>query len=271
MARNSKVAALRAEAKRLERNATKKMSRLRNGANGVKVELKGTQYDLRKGASTISSMRSRDLEVHIRRLTEFNNRRSRFIGTDRGVAGPEIANRLFSAQTKLNNQRKAMLEKYGNIKVALSDETIAQSWAKREPAQRHMADPTSNNPFREVDKRGMKYKTPEAIIKMAELFEKKVKPEHQAEERQSNRVTLDKMLDMVNAEELKQMVKQMTDEQFDLMWSDPDFMANQGFVYAQIAGREPGVMDKDMLETFEDSIENGIWESTQIAKWALSQ
>lgn len=117
----------------------------------------------------------------------------------------------------------------------------------------------------------MKYKTPDAIIKMAELFEKKVKPEHQAEERQNNRVTLDKMLDMVNAEELKRIVHTLNDEQFDLMWNDPDFMANQGFVYAQITGRETGVMDKDMLETFEDSIENGIWESLEIAKWALSK
>lgn len=268
MARNEQLRALREQAKKLERNAGKKMSRLRNSDRPV--ELAGTKFDVRKGAKNISSMRTRDLQVHIRRLTEFNSRKSRYMATESGPAGPEQVNKFMRAQNRLNRQRKANLEKYGKLKTALGDETIGQKWAKLEPAQRHMADPSANNPFREVDKLGIKYKTPEALIKMAEKFEKQSDPKYRDQERIENRRTLEKILDVIPSKELEFYVQQMTDEQFDLMWFDPDFMNNQGLMYAQAIGYDKGELTAGQLEAFEDTINAGLEESLLIAKWALS-
>lgn len=243
------------------------MSRLRNSDNAV--ELSGTRFDVRRGAADVSSMRSRDLEVHIKRLSDFNSRTSRYMTTEEGVAGPDVVNRFLKSQRALNKQRAAKMEKYGDIKVADSDETIKEKWGVREVAQRRMSDPAVNNPFREVDKLGIKYRTPDAIAKMAAKFEAQAHPDYDDATRVKNRETLDKMLERVDEPDLQILADHMTNEQFDLMWFNPDFMTGQGLLYAQVVGRDAGTSDPGAIEAMEQIIETEMRDAIVIANWAI--
>lgn len=267
MARNDRINALRETAKRMERNAGKKMSRLRNSARPV--ELSGTKFDVRRG-SDISRMRSRDLERHIGKLQEFNSRKSRFMGTDAGPAGPNVVNPFLRAQRAVNKQREANLDKFGDIKMPNSDENLRQKWGVSDAAQRRMSDPSANNPFRPVDKVGIRYRTPDAIAKMTQKFEHDVEPGTEDEKREKHRETLSKILAKVDMPELEKRVGWLTDEQFDLMWYNPDFMTGQGLVYAQTIGRDKGELSAAQLEVFDQILEAEQEEALDIVNWALN-
>lgn len=278
MARNDRVNALREQARKLERNAGKKISRLRNSENPV--ELSGTQFDVRRGAGNLSTMRSRDLERHINRLSEFNSRKSRFMQTETGPAGPDVVNKFLKAQNKVNRDRRAKMDQFGDVKMPNSDENMRQKWAVKEVAQRRMSDPSANNPFREVDKLGIKYATPDAIARMADKFERQARPNYGNEERERNRQTLDKILARVHMPELEALVHNqydeegnlihsMSDEAFDLMWFNPDFMTGQGLIYAQTIARDKGEMSAGQIEVMDQTLETETSEAITIAQWAI--
>lgn len=241
------------------------MSRLR----GSGVELSGTKFDQRRGAGDVKKMRSRDLEVHIRRLGEFNNRTSRYMQTDSGPAGPETVNPFLKAQRAVNKGRREKMERYGDIKSPISDENMRQRWGVYEKTQRRMNDPAHNNPFREVDRKGIKYRTPNAIQKMTDSFEAQLDPEFEDNRRDDNRETLAKMLNIIGDVGLSNIATFLTDDQFDLLWFNPDFMTGQGFVYSQVEGRDKDNMTKGDIEAMDLRIENETEEATKLVRWAL--
>lgn len=268
MAKNERIGQLRETAKRLERNATRKMSRLRHGRNPV--ELTGSKFDYRKGAKSIDTMRSRDLQSHIKRLQGFNNRTARFMPTAEGIAGPKEVNRYEKAKRAVNRKREKLAEKFGDRPVAGGVETYKERFAMREAAQRRMSDPAVNNPFRKIEDGGIKFATPEALLKMAKKFENESRPEFDRERTWKNKVTLAKILQVVDHPELSELVfgkldpddeyeylvEPMTDEQFDLMWFDPDFMAGEGWLYAQAMGKiNNKTMSEKQMAAFEDQVE----------------
>lgn len=241
------------------------MSRLR----GRGVELSGTKFDQRRGAGDVSKMRSRDLEVHIRRLADFNKRTSRYMQTNEGPAGPEVVNPFLKAQRAVNKGRREKMEQYGDIKSPISDENMRQRWGVYDKTQRRMNDPAHNNPFREVDREGIKYRTPKAIQKMTESFERQLDPEFEDQRRNDNRETLAKMMDFIGNDELADLTANMSDEQFDLLWFNPDFMTGQGFVYSQVEARNNKSMSPDDIESMDLRIENETEEAMKIVRWAL--
>ena len=254
MAKNDRIGQLRETAKRLERNATRKMSRLRHGR--TPVELTGSKFDYRKGAKTIDTMRSRDLQSHIKRLQGFNSRTARFMPTAEGIAGPKEVNRYEKAKRAVNRKREKLAEKFGDRPTAGGVETYKERFAMREAAQRRMSDPSVNNPFRKIEDGGIKFATPEALLKMAKKFENESRPEFDRERTLKNRDTLEKILDIVDQEELRDLARNMTDEQFDLMWFDPDFMAGEGWLYAQAMGKiNNKTMSEKQMAAFEDQVD----------------
>lgn len=254
MAKNPRISQLRAEAKRLERNASRKMSRVRNSSNPV--ELTGSKFDYRKGVKSIDTMRSRDLQVHIKRLQGFNSRTARFMPTAEGIAGPNEVNRYEKAKRALNRKREKLSEKFGGRKTSTGVETYNERFAVVEAKQRRMSDPAVNNPFRKIEDGGIKFATPNAILKMAEKFENESRPEFDRERTMKNRDVLEKILDIVDQEELRDLARNMTDEQFDLMWFDPDFMAGEGWLYAQAMGKiNNKTMSEKQMAAFEDQVD----------------
>lgn len=285
MAKNDRIGQLRETAKRLERNATRKMSRLRHGR--TPVELTGSKFDYRKGAKTIDTMRSRDLQTHIKRLQGFNNRTARFMPTAEGIAGPNEVNRYEKAKRAVNRKREKLSEKFGDRPVASGDETYKERFAVTESKQRRMSDPAVNNPFRTIEDGGIKFATPKAILKMAEKFERESRPEFDRERTLKNRETLEKILDIVDQPELHELVfgkpdpdnegeylvEPMTDEQFDLMWFDPEFMAGEGWLYAQAMGKtkKKHSMSDNQMMVFEDQVEIEKELAYEIAQHAAKQ
>ena len=265
-----RIGQLRAEAKRLERNATRKMSRIRNSS--TPVELTGSQFDYRKGAKTIDTMRSRDLQVHVKRLQGFNSRTARFMPTAEGIAGPTEVNRYQKAKRALNRKRDALADKFGNRKVASGVETYKERFAVTEAKQRRMSDPAVNNPFRKIEDGGINFATPKALLRMAEKFENETRPEFDRERTLSNRATLDKILDIVDHEEMRALAHGLTDEQFDLMWFDPEFMAGEGWLYAQAMGKiNNKTMSEKQMAAFEDQVEIEKELALEIAQHAAKQ
>lgn len=247
------------------------MSRIRN-AKSNPVELTGSQYDYRKGAKTIDTMRSRDLQVHIKRLQNFNNRTSRFMPTAEGIAGPKEVNRFQKAKRAVNRSREKFAEKYGDRLTPSGAETYKQRFAVREAAQRRMANPSLNNPFRKIEDGGIMFSTPEALNRMAEKFERESRPEYEQERTAKNRETLNKILDIVDQEELRDLANSLTDEQFDLMWFNPDFMEGEGWLYAQAMGKiNNTTMSEKQMAAFEDQVETEKEIAIGIARHAAKQ
>lgn len=272
MRNKERLEKLRAEALRLERNAGRKMSRIRN-RDIQPVELAGSKYDARKGASKVRGMRTRDLEVHIRRLESFNKSGTGYIATGEGIAGPEIVDRYRRARARVNRKREKMLEKYGDLPTSNKAETYSQVFGKTEAKIRKMSDPAVNNPFRKIEDANIQFAGPKALERMAEKFEFESSDGYDAERTAKNRETLQKIIDVLDQAELQTVVDGMTDEQFDLMWFDPAFMQGEGLAYAVAMGtlgKKGEEMSDRQRQAFEDAAETDKERSLEIARRAAT-
>lgn len=91
MAKNDDVKALRAEVKRLQRNAGKKLARLR--AKGIKNT---HTIDPRKETALVNRYNTTQLKTQLERLGKFNSRSNQFVPGVRGVALPAAGGRVIS-------------------------------------------------------------------------------------------------------------------------------------------------------------------------------
>ena len=127
---------LRAEAKRLQRNAGNKISRLES--KGIRA--RGSEFDPRIASKRIDGMNSRQLNSHIRRLNSFNARSNQFVSVGDSKPLPLAEWRAYKkAEAAHNRMVQARIDQVGKIGSPESMMTLEQRLAMRTPSIPTMA------------------------------------------------------------------------------------------------------------------------------------
>ena len=124
MARNSRLDALRAEARKSHRATTQKISRLKS-SNGV--EITGSKYDQRVDPQILKRYNARQLEAYIRRMKSFTDRKVQFVpGAYNKPLPRQKWEQLKSEEAKQNAQIQSDFERVANIFLPHKNMTIQQ-------------------------------------------------------------------------------------------------------------------------------------------------
>lgn len=259
---SERVQQLRATVLRAERNATSKASRLT--ARGADV--RGTSFDPRKGSKAINRMNTSQLEAHLGRLNTFNARATRFVGTAEGPVGGKVANEYFTALRKRNAISSQNLSRYGDLKPPHSAETLNQAFAKTDVAQRRMANPTADSPFRKLDSIGVLFKNMKSLMKVTDTINKQTNEIKSGKRTEDLRDEVSKLLDSVPMPEYEAFVGSMDNEAFNLMMNVREVMDNLASDYGLV---QSGLSVNN--SAFQDAIREHEVRALEIAEWAVKE
>ena len=252
----------RAEVLRLQRNAGKKISRVK-GKQGAVVA--GSEYDPRRALSDISTMRGRDLDAMIRRLTRFNSRDTQFVAGHEGVPMPRTDWRAYvAAQEGLNAKKKREHDSVKDIPMPLGDETIGQRTAKMTPDHAGAGNPAVN-PFRPVNRLPGDITGTAKLKALTKKLRKQQGSKWDAEEHIATRNIFRDMIDKIGAPELAAAVGALSPKQFMVMWHYTSFASDLSRWY-EVAKE---LVDDGEKEWYDDSLADAfdnIWGHVRWAK-----
>ena len=255
------IAALRAEAIRKHRNATRKISRLRANRD---VELAGTQFDPRRSLSKVRKYNSRQLKVYVAELEKFTSRDVSFV---RGSKGRVLSGQLWKeyqkAERKLHAVFQSQFDRYKSLKLPNSDENIEQRMYKMRPQHRAMADLAVHSMFDPTKRSSRGMMSDEAIKRLTKETIAKTAPEYISKRVASEREQAAHMLDIVGDEELARKISDLSDEQFLVMFEYTGFAASLSLNY------EIAMMATMKRQAWHDRIANDQLDNArEYARWA---
>jgi hypothetical protein len=208
---------LRAEARRLHANATKKVSRMKR-INGIAIS--GTDLDPRKPRAEINSMTSRQLTAYHAKLQKFNARTTGYVPSEGGA----IPRSQWSEYKRLEARHNKRVQVYEamtkDIGLPGQDMTIGQRRATM-PADRVKAFSTATNkPLTRFERQSKGINGPKALQKLIAQMNGKLTPDYVQNTVKEQRKQYERMLEIIGDQELIEKSKQMTDGQFNLAWNE---------------------------------------------------
>jgi hypothetical protein len=231
---NSRLAAQRAEVLRLQRNAGKKISRIKS--QGVVVA--GTEFDVRKDRKLIAGYNEKQLAALAARLTSFNSRTMQFVPDREARPVPRTEWKKFKAAEQFLNTKKAReLASVADMKMPIGDSTVGQRTAQM-TADHAWAGNPAVNPFRPSNKLPTDIVSRRALKKLTKNLQKRQNAKYDDKEHRQNRKIYKKMFDDAGASDLAKRINKLTPKQFMFMWHYTGFVeaAKKKYVLKQLMG-----------------------------------
>ena len=250
---------LRAEARRLQKRSTDKVSRLKS--RGVVVA--GTEYDPRVPAADISSMTRRQVNAYMKRLSAFNDRGTQFVPGRRGAPIPRDVWVSFErAQQAVNIRADKALSRRGALVEPVRNVPVSQYVDSRDRGsfslQRQMGAGIGNMPYPRSAMSSRDFESADSVRKFDRAMRGKLAPAYFRKKIASQRSSAYAMYEQVGQYGTADMLRSLTDEQFDTAWNFTSLPETAKFVYeAELNGFD---VDYDTMNS----------EAGELILWARS-
>lgn len=210
---------LRSEVKHLEMLSKRKARRM--GVKGIDAT-KVNEWALREGAK-IHRYTRKQLESYAKQLREFNSRQTAYVRLGGGdVVSAAKWREYKAAERRVRRQRKRLYDQISNHTTPYGL-TVAERAKLTRPAQRGKGD-TNHHLLSLPNRSPEAIRTIKALEELTAHAEKVSGRQYRAKLRQGRRQNIQKMLTYVGLDDLQEDVEQLTDKQFDYLWT-----ASQGF------------------------------------------
>lgn len=254
---NSSLAGKRARAADLERRVSRKISRIKSKTGAI---VANTEFDPRKGAGKVQTMRTRDVESHIRKLEKTLSRATQFVAGVRGAPLPRKAfNAYKTGEQALTGKAEADIARFANERLpGPGTETIGQRQAKirtKHPTAMNKGYiPPERQPFNIKDIESLKKLTKSNAKRMTKKF---AKAEHERA-----KVEFGKMVEVFKNEKLTKDVTSLSSGQFDMLWNLTRFADAMSLSYHHIKAKF-----SDDEQVPESVLKDQIEEATSLVAW----
>lgn len=254
MAKNPRLDQLRAEVAIRAQAASRKVSRLK--ANGVLVA--GTEYDPRRPTARTTRYTERQLRSYLNELNTFVSRQTRFVGLSEGAPVP--AAEWFRA-TKTAREYNAIVDAHRN---AFKDVFVPQKGQTIEDFDHDMrsksyaAGRASHKPLDYKELVPERIASAEALKEIENGLRKKLEPGYLEGRISAAREELSKMLDVIGAHKLQPLADELSDYQFNVLWSELDLADSVSGMYETVKNHNVAFF-QTMDEKFDDVKEMMEW------------
>lgn len=255
---------LRREVRKRHAAATAKVSRLRNDKG---VEVGGTKYDPRRDPANIKRYTRQQLNSYLNQLNGFTARTNGFVAGSEGAPIPIATWRKYKSQeTRYNAKGRRRFQGVADIKLHGQDMTLAQRQDMMRPNIIRAGGEASNRPFAPVERKPSQIRDVEALNKLIRSFNKKNSRGYLSGYIRKQRQQAKQLVDGIGVSGLNDLLKNLTDDQFDTLFNETSFASDAGSRYGlmQLAkqGKKSGAHDA-VMETAENDLLEQI-------KWAAS-
>lgn len=252
---------LRALAKARQRAVGNKISRLRSQHN---VEVGGSKHDPRRKVENIDRYNAPQLRAHLARLDAFMSRKTQFVpDAHRRPIDAADWRRLVKAKEKVDRMESGTYEKMKDVYIPESGMTVGQRKAATTADHPRAGQPRKAG-YRPTKLSSRSITSARALKKLIRDYERKGSPEHFERRRNNWRKGVKKMADLMGLPELWDDVKNLTNDQFDLLW---------GFTNFATAVDLPYLMRKLLLSSKEKAfhsevVDQHLAEARRLLDWA---
>lgn len=264
MASKDELDRLRREAFARHKAATDKVSRL-NRQRGVR--LSGTKQDPRRARSNINRYTAKQLKSYIGELNQFVSRSTQYVpdAHKRPVPGT-----LWQQYKALEKRYNAKVEKefrnVADVHVPSQNMTVAERMAMMTPTHRHMADQAVNSPYDPPIRKPSNVASEKGLKRLIKDMQDRLKPSHANKLRSGAYGVLDEMSRTLNRSDIAAKAKELTPEQFDVLWNYTSFPDRLSLGYDQALKMLSG---KDKPYTSQ-VLELAIDEAESMVEWAAN-
>lgn len=257
------IAELRTEARRLQRRANNKVSRLE--ANNVKIRF--TEFDPRRDLKRIDKYNRKQLEAYNNTLRSFNSRRNSFVSSAEGRPIPSSLWREYKAiEARHNAEVDRRMARVANVPLPNSDESVADREAKLTPSNRRgIRTPQMRTHNRVVRDSPAGVMGARGLRKLMDNLKRKGTKAYAIEASREQRYNAMEMATRLGDKKLTDKIMRMSNEAFDLLWNYSGFANDMGQKYDVKV--QTGRKSKSHVELSDDSLNN---LHDQIA-WANAQ
>ena len=263
MAANPYREQLLAQATNLQRGATRKISRLKTK---VDVVVAGTEYDVRKAPRTIKRLTTRQLEVHISRLQQFNSRATQFVpdAHRRPIPAAEFKEYKTAEKMAVKNAQD-VFNSVKDIVTSSGTETIGQRRDKMRSDRKLAGNPTVNDPYSPRVRDSKNIANRKALKKLTK--DEKRRAEKGWADKELNRQIgeFGKIMGQIGDPKMEDAVRSLTPGQFRVLWNDSNFPTalTQKYEINQmlVAGKDKPWFAEVLENAFAD-----IWKEIDWAK-----
>lgn len=255
---NPNLPDLRARAAELEKRVGRKFSRIKSKTGAV---VAGTQFDPRKGKN-VQSMRTRDVQAHIRKLENALDRKTQFVAGANGAPLPRQKWNTFEAgQQALQAKRAIDLAPFANERLPgpkSATETIGQRQekirSKHPTALNQVYTPPVLKPFNVKDA--------EALITLTKSNAKRMTRKWARDEHKRAQEEFKKMVEVFKDDSLTADVMNLSYGQFDMIWNLTRFADAMSLGYHHIKAKHTAKQ-----KVPESVMKDQIAEAKSILEW----
>lgn len=242
--------------------ATRKVSRIKS-ATGAQVS--GTEFDPRTSKSRIKKYTRKQLASYMARLDRFNDRSNQFVSDASRNPIPRSEFREYKRrEAQFNKVVSDNLDRYKDVYIPASGQTVGERIAMTTPTHRHMTDTGVNRPL-PIDRKPEQIASRKALQKMVRDLKKKGTKTWVRREIKRGQDELTKMLDVVGSDPLMKAIGKLTPDQFNIVWNYTNFATRASLVYEveqrKLKGGNPSAF-------LDDTYDTQLKEMMDIVSWA---
>lgn len=257
---NPNVAALRAEVFKKQRNATRKVARLRR-QNAV--DLKGTEHDPRVAHARINRMNTRQLNALSRKLDTFTSRNKQY---KPGSLGAIITSAQFNYYKYIENKyNQAGIARYEAVK-GLTDPNRGHSVESRDQTTARAGMQKDYRPYDPISRASTDFPSAQALQTVIKEMQRRVYSDYSKTEIDKSRKWIDKALETRGDEDNRKLVNTLNDEEFDLMFHYLGYKRDLNlFGFGTPSGKTIGDTTNDLSAAIENQ-SNSV-EVADVIEW----
>lgn len=210
---------LESQIKRAERNAQAKMKRLKSKG----VDVTRTVFNPIRMTEGLNYNQRR---TYLNQLKKFTSKETQFYSDARGgVISGKDWRRYKEAEKRANDMVRNDLARYKNVREYSPDPnrqgalTVPQALEFTRPKPGKMMTNPSGTGMHVVERTPDQINGPAALRRLTEQMENKTKPSYRKRKLSEGREQFNKMLDMMDQDELRDLGMSLTDEQFHVLWN----------------------------------------------------
>ena len=220
---SSEVKRLRAEARRVQRNAGAKISRLEK----QDIFIRSTEFDPRIDLKRVDRYNATQLKSYIRKLNNFNNRTNKFRASLNGQPVPQkLWDSYLNEQERFNKYVDSRTGRYEGVQLPGTSTTVLERVREDLPdtRKRRKMNDGHNRPIHHYSRDSTKHINGAKAVKLMieELKTKRTKKFSQ-QMITAQKFQAAEMFDKLGLDSVKQRMFKMSSQQFDLLWNYTDF------------------------------------------------
>lgn len=251
---------LRAEITRREKAATAKISRLRR--TGVMVS--GSTADPRRSSGRIARYNTKAAQGYLNDLNSFVSRKNRYVA---GVEGAPISLNVYNRAQATSERFNALVtNRYESVKSIHIPEQGMTIQRFDEDVKRARARGSVSRPLAIESREAFEFTSEASVARWEQSLTRKMKPGYRKAYLKFQRMQMMKALDAYGDPELDKMARELTDEQFDVLWNytDAPRMIFQGYHAAKLfaANRVDDTASKIHEDATDETHDWFKWAST---------